>query len=301
MKQTKPNFIIAGGVATGTSFLSAALSKHPEIYLPKIQRPEPNFFHYTHKYENGLDWYLQKWFHQVGHEKAIGERSSLLLPSQTAPDRLKANYPNIKIIFCLRNPIERTWANYRFTVLEGLESLPFNDALDQEKHRMSIAQDTWAEVQPHAYLTRSQYSVSLKKYLKLFNQDQILMLKSEALGKEPHLHLRSVCNFLGVDPNIKMTLPPNYSSPSVLDQKEQMSVREHFKDRFPEVVESIRREEPLISNDQQDQIFFNKLKSNLTNGKNPLPDDSRDKLQHLLKAELKELKSLVPFSIDDWK
>jgi hypothetical protein len=80
-----------------------------------------------------------------------------------------------------------------------------------------------------------------------------------------------------------------------------MSVREHFKDRFPEVVESIRREEPLISNDQQDQIFFNKLKSNLTNGKNPLPDDSRDKLQHLLKAELKELKSLVPFSIDDWK
>ena len=41
-----PNFLIAGVVASGTSYLSSTLAHHPDIYLPKIQRPEPNFFHF---------------------------------------------------------------------------------------------------------------------------------------------------------------------------------------------------------------------------------------------------------------
>ena len=130
-----PSFLIAGGVATGTSFLSALLFKHPEIYLPKIQRPEPNFFHYTHKYKNGINWYLETWFQDIGKQKVLGERSSLLLPSENAPARIHRHFPDIKLIFCLRNPVERAWGNYRFTVLEGLETLSFEEALEKEEER----------------------------------------------------------------------------------------------------------------------------------------------------------------------
>jgi hypothetical protein len=82
-----PNFVIAGGMPAGTSFLSAALKNHPEIYLPKVQRPEPNFFHYTWKYRKGIEWYSKTLFSDVSNEKVIGERSSLLLTSKAAIQR----------------------------------------------------------------------------------------------------------------------------------------------------------------------------------------------------------------------
>jgi len=160
--------LIAGGVATGTSFLSALLAKHPEIYLPKVQRPEPNFFHYTHKYQKGLDWCLNTWFSDVGDQRIAGERSSLLLPSENASARIHRNFPDMKLIFCLRNPVERAWGNYRFTVLEGLESLPFEEALKHEKHRTAETEGEWREIRPHAYLQRSKTWKVFHEYALLF-------------------------------------------------------------------------------------------------------------------------------------
>jgi hypothetical protein len=81
----------------------------------------------------------------VKNQQAIGERSSLLLPSDFAAKRLKASFPNIKLIFCLRNPIERTWGNYRFSVLEGLKDLSFEKALDCEIKRISEASGKWVK------------------------------------------------------------------------------------------------------------------------------------------------------------
>jgi hypothetical protein len=298
----KPNFIIAGGVATGTSFLSAALANHPDIYLPRIQRPEPNFFHYSWKFKNGMDWYLSTWFHEVGNQTAIGERSSLLLPSDVAARRIKQCLPDVKLIFCLRNPIERAWGNYRFSVLEGLESLPFEEALDREAERMASAEGTWAEVQPHAYTTRSKYSKHLVEYFDLFGADNILLIKSEAMGKDPHAHLERVCSFLNVDCKPDLPLPPNYSSPSVIDCSLQPLFRGHFGDQFPEVIEAIRREEaggPFIRS-PLDQEMFDKLALNLRNGKDPLPEQSRARLRQYFADELAELKKIVGFSIEDW-
>jgi hypothetical protein len=297
-----PNFLIAGGVATGTSFLSAVLAKHPEIYLPRIQRPEPNFFHYSWKYNKGIDWYLDQWFHEVENQQAIGERSSLLLPSDFAAKRLKASIPNIKLIFCLRNPIERTWGNYRFSVLEGLEDLSFEKALDCEIKRISEASGKWGEVQPNAYTWRSKYSKHLKKYIELFGRENILLIKSEEMGKSPHEHVKKVCEFLNVEPVNNLPLPPNYSSPSVLDITIQPKLRKYFGERFPQVIEAIRKEKDLddIIKTEDDRKMLSKLRNNLCSGKNPLPPKSRESLQNIFAQEIKELKKIVDFSVEDW-
>jgi hypothetical protein len=297
-----PNFIIAGGVTTGTSFLSAVLAKHPEIYLPKIQRPEPNFFHYSWKYNNGIDWYLDQWFHEVQNQRAIGERSSLLLPSDYAATRLKASFPKIKLIFCLRNPIERAWGNYRFSVLEGLEDLSFEKALDSEVKRVSKATGKWAEVQPNAYTIRSKYSKHLKEYFELFGRENILLIKSEDMGKSPHKHIAKVCEFLNVEPDDTLPLPPNYSSPSVLDITIQPKLRAYFGERFSQVIEAIRKEKDLddIIKTEDDRKMLSKLRKNLCSGKNPLPPESRERLQNIFAREIKELKKIVDFSVEDW-
>lgn len=297
-----PNFLIAGGVATGTSFLSATLAHHPDIYLPRIQRPEPNFFHYSWKFSQGVDWYLKTWFHEVGSQCAIGERSSLLLPSNVAAKRVKLVIPNVKLIFCIRNPIERAWGNYRFTVLEGLEPLTFDEAIECEKERMGQAEGKWKEVQPHAYLTRSRYATGLREYIKLFGRDRILLLKSEDLGRRPYENIKRVCEFLGVDSSLQLPLPPNYSSPSVIDRSLQIELRMYFGDRFPEIVECIRREEDvsLLTFSDEDAENIERLRQNLRGGKDPMPEASRQRLRTLLVDEIACLAEIVDFTIDDW-
>jgi hypothetical protein len=297
-----PNFIIAGGVATGTSFLSAALVHHPDIYLPRIQRPEPNFFHYTDKFEKGLPWYSSTWFSEVRDEIAVGERSSLLLPSINAPRRLKDALPNVKLIFCLRNPIERAWGNYRFSVLEGLETLPFSEAIQAEEARTSQAEGRWAEVQPHAYLARSKYSESLLEYIELFGSSNILLLKSEELGKEPKATLARVCKFLGVDSEFELPLPPNYSSPSVRDPSAQARLRSHFGARFPELIEGIRKNDlNFESFDSKENLAtLEELRLNLSDGKQSLGPSDRAKLNELLSSEVARLAKIVDFNLEDW-
>lgn len=297
-----PNFIIAGGVATGTSFLSSALSYHPEIYLPKVQRPEPNFFHYTDKFQNGMPWYSSKWFSEVRDEIAVGERSSLLLPSINAPSRVKESLPSVKLIFCLRNPIERAWGNYRFSVLEGLETLPFAEAIEVEATRTLQAKGRWAEVQPHAYLARSKYSESLLEYFELFGSSNILLLKSEELGKKPKEAFLRVCKFLGVDPNIELPEPPNYSSPSVRDPAVQARLRSHFGARFSELIEGIRKNDLNLDSfdSTEDLAMLEELRLNLTDGKQPLEPSDRSRLNELLSHEVARLASIVNFSLDDW-
>lgn len=297
-----PNFLIAGGVATGTSFLSATLTHHPDIYLPRIQRPEPNFFHYSWKFNQGMDWYQKTWFHEVGNQRAIGERSSLLLPSDVAANRIKQMLPDVKLIFCLRNPLERAWGNYRFTVLEGLEQLSFDEAIDREEERIQKAEGKWAEVQPHAYLTRSRYALHLQEFFDLFGKDRILLLKSEDLGRLPHENIKRVCDFLDVDTSIQLPLPPNYSSPSVIDRKLQMELRNFFGDRFPELVESIRKEEDVsaLTLSEEDAENIARLRSNLRGGKDPIPEASRLRLRQIFADEIAQIRTLVDFPVEDW-
>jgi len=297
-----PNFLIAGGVATGTSFLSATLTNHPDIYLPRIQRPEPNYFHYSHKYDKGIDWYQQTWFSGVKNEKAVGERSSLLLPSENAVRRLMNDIPDIKLIFCLRNPIERAWGNYRFTVLEGLEPLSFEDAIECEQVRNSSAEGIWSEVRPHAYTSRSMYARNLLEYIDTFGKERILLLKSELLGQYPDVNIARVCEFLGVDSTIKLPYPPNYSSPSVKDRMVQMELRTYFGDRFPEIVECIRQERDISTVVQSDVDTENalRLKANLTGGKEILSGSVRKYLREYFEDDINLLKPILDFSVEDW-
>lgn len=299
----EPNFIIGGGVASGTSFLSSTLKQHPEIYLPVQDRPEPNFFHYSWKYEQGINWWHETWFSNVGQERAIGERSSLLLNSQFAADRIKQHYPEMKLIFCLRNPIERAWANYRFSVLEGLETLSFIDAISSEAERMRKESGKWAEVQPHAYVFRSHYAQQLESYFEKFGRANVLVLKSEALSREPEKYLGQVCRYLDVDEEYEFVLPPSFTSPVVRDPTVQAELREYFGDRFSEIVELVRLERSgeLSSLSANHPEMISKLLANLTQTKQAMPEEARTLLNEIFSSEKEKLSQILEFSIEDWK
>jgi hypothetical protein len=187
-------------------------------------------------------------------------------------------------------------------VLEGLEPLSFEEALDHEPKRLMAAEGKWAEVQPHAYSTRGHYSKHIQEYIDLFGRDQILFLKSEDLGRYPEINITRVCEFLEVDSSIKLQSPPNYSSPSVKSRLVQLELRNYFGDRFSELVECLRKEEGLSSSmfTEEDLGNIEKLRSNLSLGKDPLPEHLRQRLREVFLEEICRVRDIVEFSVEDW-
>ncbi|HCB12400.1 MAG TPA: sulfotransferase [Gammaproteobacteria bacterium] len=301
-----PNFIVGGTAAGGTSFLSSILVQHPQIYLPKEMRPEPHYFYKSWEYAKGQSYYLERWFQNVPATAiAIGERSSsYLFGGEAVARKIAAAYPDMKFIFTLRNPIERTWANYRYTVLQGLESLSFEEALRNEPVRIREQTGIWAEIQPHNYTGRGFYAAQIYSYLKYFPKNNLLFIKSELLSTQTDVELRKIYKFLGLSLlDFDYVRAPDHTSVNVIDPKIQMELRQYFGGRFDKVIEAVRREEGVekFVNSAEDNQKIQSLSRNMTGKKEPMPVDARAYLNNLFSSDLTDLKQLVDFDIADWK
>jgi sulfotransferase family protein len=304
-QSTLPNFIIGGVAAGGTSFLADVLVQHPEIFLPKEMRPEPHFFYKSWEYEKGIDYYKQRWFGDVPVRcTAIGERSSsYLFGGKSVAEKMSRVIPGVRLVFTLRNPIERTWANYRYTVLQGLEDLSFEKALKDEESRVRSQSGVWAEIQPFNYTGRGCYASQLKDFLQYFPREQILTVKSEALGKHTDSELRRIYQFLGLaDLDFQAERAADHTSVNVIDPGLQKRLRSYFGDRFDKVIEATREEKQLTEFivSEADAEAIGALKENMKGRKEAMPDAARAYLRELFAIELRELRGLVDFDISDW-
>lgn len=305
IKLTHPNFIIGGTAAGGTSFLSSILVQHPQIYLPKEMRPEPHFFYKSWEFQKGAEYYLQRWFSDVPSSAgAIGERSSsYLFGGEAVANKIFNIYPNMKFVFTLRNPIERTWANYRYTVLQGLEDLSFEDALKNEVDRIAQQTGIWSEIQPHNYTGRGFYASQLRQYLKFFPQKSILLIKSELLSKQTDAELRKIYEFLGLSIlDFDYVRAPDHTSVSVVDPKLQKDLRNYFGDRFDRVIEATRREEGIekFITSPLDELKIQLLSNNITGKKDVMPKVAREYLNELFAKDITDLRDFIDFDISDW-
>ena len=296
MKIKEPNFIIAGGVATGTSFLSHSIKEHPEIYLPKVMRPECGFFYKSWEFKKGKSYYLSKWFSDVKNQKAVGERSSLYLHGtfNNVARRIYEVYPNIKLVFCLRNPTERAYANYRFTALCGFEKISFKQALTEESERKKKLGGIMNEIQPYLYKERGCYYDQLEQFFELFPKSQIFCIKSEVLAKSTDETLKKIFDFLEVDNNFKPLPQENFTSPNVRSLDLQRVFRKLLGNKLDDITENYRKIKP--------QSLLDKIVGlNLTYGKSPMGDEERKMLNDFYAKHNEKLSKLLGWDLSDWK
>jgi hypothetical protein len=294
-KPMLPNFIIAGGVATGTSFLSHALSQHHQIYLPKIMRPECSFFYKSWEYAKGMNYYSEKYFSDVSSEIAVGERSSLYLHGDflNVAERIKQNLPDVKLIFCLRNPIERAFANYRFSVLSGFETKSFEKALELEESRFQAAKGWKSEVQPNLYLRRGNYFSQLTPFIERFPLKNFLFIKSETMSKKPADTMKMVFDFLEVEPS-SVEFPSNFPSNSVKSRTLQALLRKYYGNSFDQITENVRKSGPKLKN-------ASLLNFNSTNRKKMINQDTRLRLRDFYSEQNQSLAKFLDWDLGDWE
>ena len=204
-----PNFLIIGAAKAGTSSLYYYLNQHPDIFMSRIKGPA--YFAYTEGARvrvNGpgdqavfdrtlvtqFDSY-QRLFAEANGETAIGEASVLYMYKPLAPDRIRACLPDVKLIACLRNPVDRAFSSYMHLRRDGRERLlDFEAALSAEPQRIKAG---WQHLWHYSQL--GLYHQQLQRYYARFPREQIGIFLYDDFVDNPTYFMRSLFDFLGVD------------------------------------------------------------------------------------------------------
>ena len=183
-----PAFIIIGTMKGGTSSLDHYLSQHPEICMSAAK--EPNFFLEARNFGKGLDWYRSLF---ADHTKVLGEASpaySKRHRDEGVPERLRDVVPHVRLIYVLRDPIDRMISHYLHNRISGRETRSLSAAVGAKAYRNN-------------YVRTSMYAFQLAAFLPHFPQESILIVTSEDLRDQRAETLRGMFRFIGVDPHFE--------------------------------------------------------------------------------------------------
>lgn len=194
-----PHFIIAGAPRSATTWLYELADRHPSIAMARPVTPEPKFFLVDERYKRGLPYYSQTWFGPLPHGKTYGEKTTNYLESPEACSRIALHLPNVLLVFLLRDPVERAYSNYLWSVRNGHETEPFERALGLEAAREREVAPELRYARPHAYFSRGLYARLLLPWFDRFSREQILVLRSEDVAEAPQETARALFRFVGVE------------------------------------------------------------------------------------------------------
>src|SRR5262245_38164489 len=164
MKLRLPDFVIGGAPRSGTTWLYEALDRHPGIHMAKPVKPEPKFFLRDDLYVNGIEYYARTWFGDVPPGRVAGEKSTDYLESAPAAERIARDMPGVRLIFLLREPVDRAYSNYLWTRMNGLETETFERALALEEERERSLPPRLKFTRPYSYYSRGLYADLLAPY-----------------------------------------------------------------------------------------------------------------------------------------
>ncbi len=178
----RADFILIGAQKSGTTSLAAQVAAHPQICFSKVK--EPGYFNETEDWQAGLSAYHKLYSPQPG--QLCGEASTMytFLPEWTETHRrLYAYNPKLKLIYIMRQPVDRVISHYTHNLVRNLERKAPHEAVFSDPR----------------YINRSRYAVQIRPYLDLFGSQQLLLLIFEDYIADQMGTLERIANFLEID------------------------------------------------------------------------------------------------------
>jgi len=199
-----PAFIIGGAPRSGTTALAHVLDRHPRIAMARPFAPEPKVFLAQ---PPDLAAYREL-FAGAPAGAVLGEKTTNYFESPAAREAIRSALPGVRMVFVLREPVARAYSNWLWTRANGLEQLPFAQAVDQEGSRPDPLAATRPHARPYAYLSRSRYGTLARPWVEAFGRDRVRFVVHEQLaGGGRAGALRDLQEFLGVEPADLGALP----------------------------------------------------------------------------------------------
>ena len=172
-----PNFLYVGPDKAGSSWLHETLIRHPDVYLT----PAKDLYFYDRYFDRGMDWYAEQ-FRDARDEKIVGEICQDYLFHPAAAERIRSTLGDVRVMVCLRDPVERAWSSYLYMRKHGIGPATFAEAL---RSRPEL-------------LDHGRYATGLGRFLERFPRESVLVALFDDLVADPQVFLDGVTDFLGV-------------------------------------------------------------------------------------------------------
>jgi hypothetical protein len=271
----KPNYIYIGMPKAGSTWLYEFLKWHPQCFVPEVK----DLYYFDKEYSRGDDWY-SKYFEGSDQYKASIDISHDYIFGDGVLERIINNIPDVKIIACFRNPIEKEFSAYLFGRRNGKNDFSFKDGV------LSGC------LKPEKCL----YAALIKPYLEAFGHDRVKIMLYDDLKNHPEKFSREICEFLGID-----FLPGYDVSKVVLPASEPRSklLASFVKDiavlarRFgsPKVVGKVKSSALVRS------ILYKPFDGN---SKPVIDDEMFDYLSDFFKEDVMELQEIIGRDLTGW-
>ncbi len=178
-----PNFFIIGAAKAGTTSLHFYLDQHPDLFMAEMKE-----LHYF--CDPDFDEWESMYREQFPVDAPIrGEGSTLYTRAPAipgVPGRIAAKVPDAKMVYLVRDPVERALASWREERFHVTERRPAEVAFANPED-------------PHnAYVAASRYAEQLDGYREHFPDDHILVLDQEELSNDASAVVDRVIDFLGL-------------------------------------------------------------------------------------------------------
>jgi hypothetical protein len=203
----RPDFLGIGAQRSGTTWLYQMLARHPDIFLTSQKElhffdEKPDFSGYEgvwnplrqHYYDldSATDWL---WYLRQFGSSEKGQIKGEITPlyATLSVERVKIisqKLPRLKIIYILRNPVQRAWSNLRFSWKNHTRTR--EGELTEDIVRKTIFYP--------AKLIHGDYRRNIQTWEMVFSRDAILYLFYDDIVEKPGKVLEQVCSFLKVAP-----------------------------------------------------------------------------------------------------
>jgi hypothetical protein len=169
---------------TGTTSLYEYMRGHPQIFMPATK--EVNFFNPLRNWRLGVEWYEEQFRDASDDVLAIGEASTSYTKFpwvRDVPERVSSVLGDVRLIYLVRDPIERARSHYVHNLSTGKERRPIEKAFERDP----------------MYLNISRYALQVDQYLEYFSRESLLIVESRDLLMDRRATLARIFGFLGVD------------------------------------------------------------------------------------------------------
>jgi hypothetical protein len=193
------DFIGIGAPKCGTTWFSTQLEAHPQIGFA----PDKEVYYFADTivrriagkelrcFERGDAWYHQQFPASTGAISCRGEFCPSYLYSEEAASRIVAYRSDIKLLLCLRSPVEMIYSWYWYNRNAVVASLP----------------ETFEKMMENPFLRDlGRFAHHFKPYLDRFPAKNILAVRFDAIRRDPDLVRRRAYEFLGVAADFKPQL-----------------------------------------------------------------------------------------------
>ena len=195
-----------------TNIIARLFNKHWMNKMWRWRLKNRMYISYKSKSLKNWGWYFRYFFLSRSSRwyANLFRNKTNLLSGDITPDyccvdekivqKIKKDFPDVKLILLLRDPIERMWSHIKMDYLKS------NETIGNE-----INWEIKSIIEEHKHC--GEYSVILNKWQKYFSEEQLLIAYYDQLKISPEVFMGKITDFLGVS---KVDF---HSDPSVIVNK----------------------------------------------------------------------------------